>query len=157
MSDNLLLIGFLVDGFFGLSPDDKKSVELFQAILNGLESNAPIVNGRVSNQVYFKKFRELCAEIGEEVIVSQVKKGTSVNDAAFMAGVSCIHAYRVCKKHKVRLLRGRNHINNGICDVLSKIDEKILSIMTGEGFTLNQARKEMDIINRSIFHISKGV
>ncbi|WP_126166518.1 hypothetical protein [Shewanella khirikhana] len=152
MSDNLLLIGFLVDEFFGLSPRDKESEEIFKAIISDVEAMATLVNGKVFHQVYFKKFRELCSLIGEGVIVNCIKRGDAVSDVAFRFGVSSIHVYRICKRNKLKVPKVGKE-KEGICEIINEIESNILSIMLADGFSLNQAKREMDILNKSICRI----
>lgn len=142
---NVLMMGFLIDNFFGISPSQELNVALKDDMLSMFSGNKL---DRTA-QLYFGKFNDLKASVTELMIVQACHDGQSVTSMSSAFNVSVQYIYRALKKHGCKPNKSKR-VRNWLAFYHKLVENELIRLMHEDGMSAMEIARQVNLNEKTI-------
>lgn len=151
INQNILMMGFLLDRFFGIQP----TPELEAALKEDMLSMFSGTKADETAQIYFGKLKKLKADATELMIVQDCHAGKSVESLSSEFGMSVQAVYRTLKKHNCKPKKS-NRLINGFAFYHRTVEHELIRLMHEDGISIKAIANNKMIQESRVREILKG-
>ncbi|WGV99812.1 hypothetical protein QF117_18095 [Vibrio sp. YMD68] len=148
INQNILMMGFLLDRFFGIQP----TPELEAALKEDMLSMFSGTKADETAQIYFGKLKTFKANVTELMIVQDCLAGKGVASISSEFGMSSQSVYRVLKKHKCKPKKVTRLVH-GFAFYHRTVEHELIRLMHADGVSIKDIALNKNIRETTVKEI----